>query len=255
MNQIAKEAFKPIPVRHGTGPVANAAFAARQWIDLQLLTCIRFLRPRMYQMRGKVLDVGCGEMPFRAYLSPKVQYQGLDVAEAVSFGMRDHPDIVHFDGVNIPFPDQSWDGIICTEVLEHTVDPEALIAEMYRVLRPGGTILITVPFAARVHHAPHDYQRFTRFRLARMLSDFESCEIFERGNDLAVIANKLIVLNLRLLTAPRRINLLWTLPIVLLVLGPLTALALVLAHLSMGLGLGSKDDPLGYGCIGRKKAD
>lgn len=255
MNQSAKEAFKPIPVRRGEGPMADIAYAARQWIDLQLLTCIRFLRPRMHQMEGRVLDVGCGEMPFRAYLPSEVQYQGLDVAEAVSFGMRDNPDIVHFDGVNIPFPDQSWDGIICTEVLEHTENPEALISEMYRVLKPGGTILITVPFSARVHHAPHDYQRFTRFRLARMLSDFESYEVLERGNDLAVIANKLIVLNVRLLTAPRRINLFWALPVVLLLLGPLTALALLLAHLSMAVGLGSKDDPLGYGCIGRKKED
>lgn len=255
MNRSVKEAFKPIPVRRGKGPVDNILFAARQWVDLQLLTCIRFLRPRMHQMTGRVLDVGCGEMPFRAYLPSQVQYQGLDVAEAVSFGMRNHPDIMHFDGVNIPFPDQSWDGIICTEVLEHAVNPGVLIAEMHRVLKPGGTILITVPFSARVHHAPHDYQRFTRFCLARMLSDFENCEVLERGNDMTVIANKLIVLNVRLLTAPRRINLFWVLPLVFIVLGPLTALFLFSAHLSMALDMGSKDDPLGYGCIGRKKAD
>jgi SAM-dependent methyltransferase len=254
MSQSVQEAFKPIPVRRGKGRAAELAYAARQWIDLQLLTCTRFLRPRMAQMQGSVLDVGCGEMPFREYLPAQVRYLGLDVAEAVSFGMRDHPDIVMFDGVSIPFPDESWDGIICTEVLEHTLEPEALIAEMLRVLRPGGTILITVPFSARVHHAPLDYQRFTRFRLARMLAGFDSVEVLERGNDLAVIANKLIVLNARLLTGRRRIDLVWVLPIVFLFLGPGTVLALMVAHASMVFGLGSRDDPLGYGCIGRKEA-
>jgi SAM-dependent methyltransferase len=254
MSHSGQEAFKPIPVRRGKGRAAELAYGARQWIDLQLLTCTGFLRPRMAQMQGSVLDVGCGEMPFREYLPAQVRYLGLDVAEAVSFGMRDHPDIVMFDGVSIPFPNESWDGIICTEVLEHTLEPEALVAEMHRVLRPGGTILITVPFSARVHHAPHDYQRFTRFRLARMLAGFDSVEVLERGNDLAVIANKLIVLNARLLTGRRRIDLVWVLPIVFLILGPGTVLALMVAHASMMLGLGSRDDPLGYGCIVRKKA-
>lgn len=252
MASETQEAFKPIPVRRGTGALAGLTYGLRQWIDLQLLTCTRFLRPRLSQMSGAVLDVGCGEMPFRAYLPKGTRYVGLDVAEAVSFGMRDHPDIVMFDGVTIPFDDNSWDNILCTEVLEHTIDPAALIAEMLRVLRPGGTLLVTVPFAARVHHAPHDYQRFTRYRLARMLAGFQSVQVLERGNDLAVIANKLIVLNARLLTGQNKINLIWALPVMVAFLGPMAVLALIIAHSSMALGLGSRDDPLGYGCVARK---
>lgn len=252
MSPQDQEAFKPIPVRRGTGFLATMAYSTRQWIDLQLLTCTRFLRPRLAQMSGAVLDVGCGEMPFRDYLPKETRYVGLDVAEAVSFGMRDHPDIVMFDGVKIPFPDNSWDGILCTEVLEHTLQPDALMAEMLRVLRPGGTLLVTVPFAARVHHAPHDYQRFTRYRLARMMAGFQSVQVLERGNDFAVIANKLIVLIARLLTGRNKVNLIWTLPVILAFLGPMAVLALIVAHVSMWLGLGSRDDPLGYGCVARK---
>jgi SAM-dependent methyltransferase len=249
----AKEAFKPVPVRCGAGTFSKVAFVARQWIDLQLLTCVRFLRPRMARLQGKVLDVGCGEMPFRPFLSHEVHYQGLDVAESVSFGMRNHPDIVLFDGVNIPFPDNSWDGILCTEVLEHAVEPELLIAEMLRVLRPGGTLLLTVPFAARVHHAPHDYRRFTSFCLHRMLADFESVEILHRGNDYAVIANKMIVLNARLLTGGNWMSRVFAMPIAVVALVPLAALAVFVAHISMFLDLGSKDDPLGYGCSAKKR--
>ena len=206
----------------------------------------------MARLQGKVLDVGCGEMPFRPFLSHEVDYQGVDVAESVSFGMRNHPDIVLFDGVNIPFPDNSWDGILCTEVLEHAVEPELLIAEMLRVLRPGGTLLLTVPFAARVHHAPHDYRRFTYFCLRRMLARFESVEILHRGNDYAVIANKMIVLNVRLLTGGNWMSWVFTMPIAVVSLVPLTVVAVIVAHVSMLLDIGSKDDPLGYGCSAKK---
>ena len=65
MSTKKQEAFKPIPVRRGTGAMAEFRYGARQWIDLQLLTCTRFLRPRLAQIQGDVLDVGCGEMPFR----------------------------------------------------------------------------------------------------------------------------------------------------------------------------------------------
>lgn len=248
----AHEEFKPIPVRCGEGSISKLAFIARQLIDLQLLTCVRFLRPRLARLHGKVLDVGCGEMPFRGFLPNDVHYQGIDVREAVSFGMRDHPDIALFDGVHIPFPDSSWDGVLCTEVLEHTFDPEALVAEMLRVLRPGGTLLVTVPFAARVHHAPYDYQRFTCFRLRRMLAGFKTVEITERGNDYAVIANKLIVLSARLLTGGSRSKRILMLPVVAGVLGPLAGLSVIAAHISMLLNMGSKDDPLGYGCLAQK---
>jgi SAM-dependent methyltransferase len=233
--------------------MSKLAFFFRQWVDLQLLTCVRFLRPRLAQLQGKVLDVGCGEMPFRDFLPNDVQYQGIDVPEAVSFGMRDHPEILMFDGVHIPFPNNSWDGVLCTEVLEHTFEPDALVVEMLRVLRPGGTLLLTVPFSARVHHAPHDYQRFTHFRLRRMLSHFAAVEILERGNDYSVIANKLVVLSARLVTGGNWAKRILLLPVVALFLAPLAGLAVVAAHISMLLGFGSKDDPLGYGCIAKKR--
>lgn len=247
-----RESFKPIPVRRDGSLRSALMFFARQWLDLQLLTCVWFLRPRMARLQGRVLDVGCGEMPFRSFLSGGVHYQGLDVAEAVSFGMRTHPDIALFDGVRIPFPDNSWDGILCTEVLEHAVEPQRLIAEMLRVLRPGGMLLLTVPFAARVHHAPHDYRRFTRYCLHAMLADFASIEVVCRGNDYAVIANKLIVLIARLLTGGSWMTRLVAIPFVLTVLVPLTVPVFIVAHISMRLNWGSQDDPLGYGCSARK---
>ena len=64
------EAFKPIPVRRDASPLGRALFALRLLADLQLLTCVRFLRPHLARTHGTLLDVGCGEMPFRDLLAP-----------------------------------------------------------------------------------------------------------------------------------------------------------------------------------------
>ncbi|WP_165585385.1 class I SAM-dependent methyltransferase [Roseococcus sp. SYP-B2431] len=245
----AAEEFKPIPIRRREGRLGQILFALRTAVDLQLLTCVRFLRPILGGMRGSVLDVGCGEMPFRGLLPAEVRYTGIDVPAAEDFGMTRHAEIVDFDGLHIPFPEASFDNILCTEVLEHAEDPAALVAEMLRVLRPGGTLAATVPFAARVHHAPHDHHRFTRYRLAAMFAGFGEVTVAERGDDLAVIANKLIVVCMRLVQPS--VALIWRLPILLLA-GPAALVALAVAHLSIRLGWGSKADPLGYGILARK---
>lgn len=239
------EEFKPIPIRRSEGLVGRWAYALRQVVDLQLLTCSRFVRPRLAKVTGKTLDVGCGEMPFRGFLPAGADYTGLDIPAADDFGMTRHPDIVDFDGLHIPFPDSSFDCVLCTEVLEHAEDPVALIAEMRRVLRKGGVLIATVPFSARVHHAPYDFHRFTRYRLLAMFSGFETTEIEERGNDFTVIANKMIVVCMRLAKNAGRFRDL-SLPGFLIFVLP-TLAALALAHLSLALSFGSKADPLGYG--------
>lgn len=245
----AAEEFKPIPIRRGDGALGRILFALRMAVDLQLLTCVRFLKPELARMHGRVIDVGCGEMPFRGFLPPDARYTGIDIPAAVEFGMPRNPGIVDFDGLHIPFPDASFDHALCTEVLEHAGDPAALIAEMLRVLRPGGTLAVTVPFSARVHHAPHDHHRFTSYRLAEMFAGFGEVAVSERGDDLAVIANKLIVVCMRFVRPSAAM--LWRLPLLVL-LGPATLAALGIAHLSIRLGWGSKADPLGYSVLARK---
>lgn len=243
------EQFRPVPVRVGSSLWSKVGFAARRFVDLQLGTIWTFLEPRLREVRGSLLDVGCGEMPYRTGISPEVRYTGIDVPQAAAFAMRASKNVVQFDGVTIPFPDGSFDTILCTEVLEHAASPAALIAEMKRVLKPGGTLLATVPFSARVHYAPYDVHRFTKYALTEMFGGFGSATIQERGNDLAVIANKLIVLAMRM-TRPSRWSLIhWPLLVLLL---PIAAVFLFVAHLALALDLGSKDDPLGYSIAATK---
>ena len=241
-----KEDFKPISVKP---PNENPAmFRLRCVLDLQLLTIYRFLRPRLGSWNGRALDVGAGEAPWRYLMGPRVAYQGVDTQSADQFGMGRHTDIVYYNGGRLPFDDCTFDHVLCTEVLEHVPDPTAFMAEIARVLCPGGSLVMTVPWSARLHHVPHDYARYSRFGLANLLAatGFEAGNIDPRGNDFAAIANKLLVALLRLLRPRHKPALLLTLPCS-LVLGPITGVFMLVAHVSMAMGLGSADDPLGYG--------
>ena len=237
------EKMKPIPVRVTDSFIGQMQFALRRTVDLQLQTIWRFLGPILPHLEGDLLDVGCGEMPFRFALSQRVKYTGIDVEAAVAFGMAGDGSIHIFDGRAIPFPNNQFDHILCTEVLEHAEDPGTLMEEMHRVLKPGGSLILTVPFSARVHHAPYDFHRFTSYGLAAMLAPFAKHDIAARGNDVAAIANKLIVLCLGLLRPS--FGLIWRAPLALLC-APVAGAFLLAAHVSMAIGLGSVDDPLGY---------
>lgn len=202
----------------------------------------------MSTLHGDVLDVGAGESPWREWLPEGCRYRGIDIDNAGDYGMRDaRSDIVYYDGRTMPFPDASFDGALCVEVLEHAQDPEALLGEIARVLKPGAVLLLTVPFSARRHHIPHDFHRFTRERLDILFAShgFTGPDIIERGNDIGVIASKLLVLTVRLLRPRKLWHAGWSVPMAIL-LAPLLAAMLLAAHVSDALGMGSLEDPLGY---------
>jgi SAM-dependent methyltransferase len=239
----ARDEFKPIPVRPPSD--APLAFALRCLVDLQLGSIVKHLRPRLATVRGRLLDVGAGESPWRSWLPASVTYQGLDIGNASEFGMAPGRDIVYYEGRVMPFADNSFDCALCIEVLEHAEDPELLVAEMARVLRPGGELLLSVPWSARLHHLPYDFHRFSPMRLRSLVESggFVSVDIAERGTDVSAIANKLIVLTIRLLSPG--VGLLWRLPAA-IPTGLVAAAFVASAHLCEAFGLGSKLDPLGY---------
>lgn len=246
------EAFQPISIRP---PSENRIlFRVRCMVDLQLLTVFRFLALHLSSCRGRVLDVGAGESPWRELLPEGAEYVGVDVDMSGDFGMRHQSGIIYYDGKKLPFDDGSFDHVLCTEVLEHVPDPAAFLLDLNRVLRRGGILILTVPWSARLHHLPYDYGRFTRFGLAALLeaSGFSGATIEERGNDITAIANKLTVLAIRLLRPRRLHNCLWTW-ILAAMLAPVAIGFLVAAHVALFLNMGSREDPLGYGVTALKK--
>lgn len=239
------ELFKPIAIQP---PSKNRfLFTLRCLIDLQLLTIYRFLRTELFKCQENVLDVGAGQAPWRELFDEKVTYVGLDVETSWQFGMTPTPDVVYYDGSKMPFLDGMFYNVLCVEVLEHVPDAEYFISEIFRVLRSGGKLVMTIPWAARVHHHPHDYRRLSKYGLRLILKNagFKSIDIQERGNDLATITNQLIVLMAGLIRPRNRYQAIFNWPIV-FVLVPITSFFVVAAHISMRLRIETNDNPLGY---------
>lgn len=133
---------------------------------------VRALRESLPEMRGALLDIGCGYSPYRQlFLSPGSKVErclGLDMADQRSYANK--PDLV-WDGTSIPLADASVATAIVTEVLEHVPDPRAALAEIHRVLEPGGKAFLSVPFFWMLHEVPYDEFRFTPFSLERLLEN------------------------------------------------------------------------------------
>jgi SAM-dependent methyltransferase len=109
-----------------------------------------------------VIDVGCGEQPYRPSLQGFKRYVGFDSVDAVDRG--ESADVLG-DALVLPFRDGCADAILCTEVIEHVKDPAGMLAEFARVLAPDGSVLLTSPFTWHLHDEPHDYWRFTEYGL------------------------------------------------------------------------------------------
>lgn len=94
--------------------------------------------------QGRLLDLGCGE----GVLLESVDAHGIGAdlnLERLALAAEKGLSVVHADGCHLPFADGCFDTVVCMEMLEHVPDMEALIAEVARVLQPGGYWIISVP--------------------------------------------------------------------------------------------------------------
>lgn len=124
--------------------------------------------------RGRLIDIGCGEKPYRKMMAPLVtEHVGVDHE-----GTTHRRDAIDLFGTAyaIPVPDASFDSALCTGVLEHLEEPEAALRECFRVLRPGGHAIYSVPFIWHLHEEPRDFFRFSKYGL-RYLFDKVGFEI------------------------------------------------------------------------------
>ncbi|HEY1960012.1 MAG TPA: class I SAM-dependent methyltransferase, partial [Polyangiaceae bacterium] len=170
------------------------AEAVAHWVDLQWSATIEHLRMVAPQTHGRLLDVGCGQKPYYDIIKPHVdEYVGIEYAPAFvetasSTKGKRGPDIV-YDGDRMPLPDESFDTVMCIQVLEHTPKPQALLDDIARVLRPGGLLVISAPFSFRLHEEPNDYFRYTPHGLRKMLESagLEVTSTLQQGGFWSVV--------------------------------------------------------------------
>ena len=148
----------------------------------------RWLGDNAAAVSGDLLDLGAGNQPFRPWYEPLARsVVAVDVAPAPGLSVLSMAS-------PLPFRDGSFDAVLCTSVLEHVDNAEDTIAEIARTLRPGGRLIITVPFLYPTHEAPYDFWRTTHYGLARILRrhGLEVGEIAAQGGPIMLVSHYLI---------------------------------------------------------------
>jgi SAM-dependent methyltransferase len=219
----------------------------RRFFDIQAGSAWRDLSAVLPSMQGTLLDVGCGAQPFRSLVNPQAKYLGIDTDEAKAHFGYEMPNTTYFSGDVWPVADASVSVVLSTETLEHVLDTRRFLGEAARCLAPGGTLLFTVPFAARWHFIPYDYWRFTPSSLDHLLTTvgFTNTRVYARGDAVTVACYKVMAVILRFLLPQNKSSLTsLLLRLIGLIFLPLFFVLALIANLSL-LGPGG-DDCLGY---------
>ncbi len=161
----------------------------RKYFSPAILSLYSRLIPRLRAVAsGTLLDVGSGTMPFRSQVGDLVEkYHSLDIERRV-------PDVDFVADITQmePVGSGTYDLVLCSQVLEHIAQPDKAIREVMRVLRPGGRLVLTVPFLSRLHEEPFDYFRFTEYGLRVLLENagFRVTEVVPAGSLISFVGHQ-----------------------------------------------------------------
>jgi SAM-dependent methyltransferase len=188
----------------------------------------------------RVLDAGAGEGQYRDYFG-KQNYVGVDLGIGDSQWNYAGLDCVA-DLLRLPFGPACFDAFVSVVTLEHVTEPGRAIAEMARVARPGAMLYLVVPHEWEVHQHPHDYWRFTKFGVKRLLEEngWELVRLEAGGGYFRLLSRRLMN-GLQFLPG-------WLMPLAALVVAPVALLV------GLGDGLDQRQDyTLGYICWAKRK--
>lgn len=151
-------------------PKNNKAFftLTRKHLDRKMIPIIKNLP------KGRVLEVGALHSPYKKYISCD-EYRILDIEKRADV---DYVEDIH----QTTLEENSFDTIIATQVLEHLYHPHGAVKEIHRILKRGGTAIVSTVFIYPYHGEPCDYFRFTKYGLKYLFKNFSKTEIISFGN-------------------------------------------------------------------------
>jgi SAM-dependent methyltransferase len=137
---------------------------------------------------ARVADVGAGDAPYRELFDHVDEYVTIDWEHSVHEGGR-KVDLVA-SAESIPVPDESFDAVLLTQVLEHVPEPARVLRELHRILRPRGSLFLTAPLVWELHEMPFDYFRYTAPGLEFLLEEagFAQIEVAARNDCFTTLA-------------------------------------------------------------------
>ncbi len=180
-------------------------------------------------LSGKLLDIGCGNKPYKNKFSSVTEYIGIEFDTEQN---RKNKDIdVFYRSGSLPFEDGTFDSALSTQVLEHVDNPPLYIKEAGRILKTGGRLLLTVPFVWPEHEQPADYTRYSSFGIKKLIEN-EGFRVITEEKSLTGLVGyiQMIICYIRHLLR-RRYYWLKLLCYVLFI-SPLTILAIILSKIA-----------------------
>jgi SAM-dependent methyltransferase len=164
------------------------------------------LRDAAGYAHGVLLDIGCGNKPYERFFEGQVSHHvGCDLVQS-SKGRAD----VICPATELAFKDGSYDTVLLTQVVEHVADHRELLREAFRVLRPGGVLILSGPMYWPLHGEPYDYFRFTEhgFRFLLKTVGLEEIKIVNNGGKWA-LCGQMLVHTIRNTRLPYRFSVRW----------------------------------------------
>lgn len=179
---FAKQAFNP----DLAGIFVNPFFFARK-------NLYENIKRNAVRIHGRLLDVGCGKKPYESLFVHATEYIGMDIENPGHDHSNESID-VFYDGKVFPFPANSFDSVLTNQVFEHVFNPADFMQEVSRVLKPGGYLLLSVPFAWDEHEQPFDFGRYSSFGISHIVnnSGFEIVDFKKSTQGFTAIVQLLI---------------------------------------------------------------
>jgi SAM-dependent methyltransferase len=166
--------------------IATDKISSRQWNYIHYYFLNEDIANALNEFaKGDLLDLGCGNKPYESLYNPLTSSQiGCDIIQSD----KNRVDVI-CPVTELPFQNDQFDTVFCTQVLEHVFEHDKMMGEVARVLRPGGHLILTVPFAWELHEEPYDFFRYTKHALKQLFenSGFEIDYIRPNGGKWAAI--------------------------------------------------------------------
>ena len=175
--------------------------SAHNWLIYKITD--EFLDKYSSFYQGALYDLGCGEKPYKSYfLQFADNYIGVDWS-STQHNLK--ADIVADLNSELPIGDESADSIVSISVLEHLCEPQTMINEAFRILKPEGTILLQVPWQWWIHESPYDYFRYTPYGLKYLFekAGFNNVIVEPQSGFFTMWILKMNYFSLRFIRGPR----------------------------------------------------